>query len=158
MPLDFYAKSFSFPFVWIGTFFGIYLLYTHLVMSFGSFSSGICFPSSSLSFLASNPMPPYYQVDLDDGDEPLSPVPSAADEQDDGASGSKAASAGNKSGRKKSASGCVSPANHFKPLTQRFGTAPRLLGETRIELPNVNFGSASNSVSVDFHVQLRCPY
>ncbi|CAE6447677.1 unnamed protein product [Rhizoctonia solani] len=59
------------------------------------------------------------EVDFDDGDEPASPVPSAADEQGDSvgaASGSKSA---NKSGRKKSASSSQAARRDQNRIAQR---------------------------------------
>ncbi|CUA76820.1 hypothetical protein RSOLAG22IIIB_02296 [Rhizoctonia solani] len=58
------------------------------------------------------------ELDVDDGDEPLSPVPSAADEHQDG-SGSKAASSAGKSGRKKSTPGSQAARRDQNRIAQR---------------------------------------
>ncbi|CEL57828.1 hypothetical protein RSOLAG1IB_02572 [Rhizoctonia solani AG-1 IB] len=72
-------------------------------MSFDPFSSGISFPSSSFTFDPSLIPSSYNQADFDDADDPLSPVPSAADEHYDGSGAASGSKSGNKSGRKKSA-------------------------------------------------------
>ncbi|CAE6504723.1 unnamed protein product [Rhizoctonia solani] len=57
------------------------------------------------------------ELDLDDGDEPLSPVPSAADEHQDGSG--KAGSSAGKSGRKKSTPGSQAARRDQNRIAQR---------------------------------------
>ncbi|KAH7344885.1 hypothetical protein B0J17DRAFT_637379 [Rhizoctonia solani] len=59
------------------------------------------------------------EVDFDDGDEPLSPVPSAADEQGDGIGTASGSKSGNKSGRKKSASNSQAARRDQNRIAQR---------------------------------------
>ncbi|QRW19216.1 bZIP transcription factor [Rhizoctonia solani] len=93
-------------------------------MSFDPFSPK-SFPSSSLlSFpTAFNPnsIPSYYhQADFDDGDEALSPVPSAADDHLDGSgAGSGSKSGANKSGRKKSTTNSQAARRDQNRIAQR---------------------------------------